>query len=158
MHYKKEVNYLKILTNVLLGRNSNITHAIGYVDTGNMLKCRLTGRYVAITTYAVISSIITQDEEIYVRNYMRNPASIYEWSTSLPRGMHLIPYNTICSPDQIMLAFDADFMFIDDHYIEKKPLIGISPSPFKIMCTDKCILLNKNYMKRGKRNVKPNPR
>lgn len=152
------MNCLKILTNVLLGRNSIITHAIGYIDTGNSLQCHLTGRRVAVATYAVISAIITDDEIAFVHNYIQNSASIYEGNKPMPKGMHLIPYNTICSNDQLMLAVDADFMFIDDRYMEKKPLIGISPATFKILHTDKCILLNKYYMKRGKRHVKHNTR
>ena len=152
------MSYLKILTNVLLGRNSNITHAIGYIDTGNSLKCSLTRRYVAVANYAVIASIITCDEAAFVDRYIRDCASIYKGNKPMPKGMHIFPYNTICANNQLMLAVDADFMFVDDRYIEKKPLIGISPATFKILHTDKCILLNKNYMKRGKRHVKHNTR
>ena len=120
------MNYLNFLTNVLLGRHSRITNAIGYLDTGNTLRCNLTGRNVAVTTYAVAI------------------------------GIHIIPYNTICSGNQLMLAMDIDYMFIDSSYMEHRPLIGISPNTFNILHTDKCILLSKYYMKRGKRHVKHN--
>ncbi len=152
------MRYLKILTNVLLGRNSYVTHAIGYIDTGNSLQCRLSGRPVAVTNYSVISAIISKEEAAFVSSYIHNSASIYSGSNTLPKGMHIIPYNTICANNQLMLAVDADFMFIDDRYVEKKPLIGISPAVFQILHTDKCILLNKKYMKRGKRHVKHNTR
>ena len=106
------MSYLKILTNVLLGRNSNITHAIGYIDTGNSLKCSLTRRYVAVANYAVIASIITCDEAAFVDRYIRDCASIYKGNKPMPKGMHIIPYNTICANNQLMLAVDADFMFL----------------------------------------------
>jgi hypothetical protein len=51
---------------------------------------------------------------------------------------------------------DIDYMFIDSSYMEHRPLIGISPNTFNILHTDKCILLSKYYMKRGKRHVKHN--
>ena len=150
---------MNILTNVLLGRNSRITNAIGYIDTGNSLRCSLTGRHVAIATYSVAAAIVSTDLIPLIDEYIRNPASICSSNMeNIPAGIHLVPYNTICSRDQMMLAVDADYMFIDNKYMERNPLIGISPCGFTILHTDKCILLGKYYMKRGKRHVKHNTR
>lgn len=151
---KKEVNYLNILTNVLLGRNSKITNAIGYIDTGNSLRCSVTGRHVAIATYEVAADLISTDLIPLLEMYRKDPFSMYMHQDKLPFGFYLIPYKTICADDQIMLAMDADYMFVDNRYVERKPLVGISPTSFKVLHTNKCILLNKNYMKRGKRHVK----
>ena len=139
------MNYLNFLTNVLLGRHSRITNAIGYLDTGNTLRCNLTGRNVAVTTYAVAIELAPPELTPLLDDYIKKPA-----------GIHIIPYNTICSGNQLMLAMDIDYMFIDSSYMEHRPLIGISPNTFNILHTDKCILLSKYYMKRGKRHVKHN--
>lgn len=150
------MNYLNILTNVLLGKKNRITNAIGYLDTGNTLKCSLTGRHVSIATYPVAAALATTEMLPVIDKYVNDPSSICRYQKTFPKGLHLIPYNTICSKGQIMLAMDADYMFIDTRYIEKNPLIGISPNIFTILRTDKCILLNKNNMKRGQRHVKHN--
>jgi len=152
------VNYLNFLTNVLLGRHSRITNAIGYLDTGNTLRCNLTGRNVAVTTYAVAIELAPPELTPLLDDYIKKPSSIYEYDyrDDIPAGIHIIPYNTICSGNQLMLAMDIDYMFIDSSYMERRPLIGISPNTFNILHTDKCILLSKYYMKRGKRHVKHN--
>lgn len=155
---EKEVNFLNILTNVLLGRGSLVTNAIGYIDTGNTLKCRMTGRRVAVATYETAAAIAPPAYMPLIDDYMRCPQGIYHTDGFLPEGMYLIPYHTICSGNQMMLALDADYMFIDNTFIEKKPLIGISPGTFSVLRTKKCILLGKYYMKRGKRHVKHNQR
>ncbi len=152
------MNYLNFLTNVLLGRHSRITNAIGYLDTGNTLRCNLTGRNVAVTTYAVAIELAPPELTPLLNDYIKKPSSIYEYDyrDDIPAGIHIIPYNTICSGNQLMLAMDIDYMFIDSSYMEHRPLIGISPNTFNILHTDKCILLSKYYMKRGKRHVKHN--
>ena len=152
------MNYLNFLTNVLLGRHSRITNAIGYLDTGNTLRCNLTGRNVAVTTYAVAIELAPPELTPLLDDYIKKPSSIYEYDyrDDIPAGIHIIPYNTICSGNQLMLAMDFDYMFIDSSYMERRPLIGISPNTFNILHTDKCILLSKYYMKRGKRHVKHN--
>ena len=150
------MNYLNILTNVLLGKKSRLTNAIGYIDTGNTLRCRLTGRHVAIATYPVAAALATTEMLPVIDNYMNDPSSICSYQKAFPKGLHLIPYNTNCSKGHMLLSIDEDYMYIDTKYIEKNPLIGISPNTFTILRTDKCILLNKNYMKRGQRHVKHN--
>ena len=146
------MNYLNFLTNVLLGRHSRITNAIGYLDTGNTLRCNLTGRNVAVTTYAVAIELAPPELTPLLDDYIKKPSSIYEYDyrDDIPAGIHIIPYNTICSGNQLMLAMDIDYMFIDSSYMEHRPLIGISPNTFNILHTDKCILLSKYYMKSGK--------
>lgn len=155
---KKEVNYVNILTNVLLGRGPRLTNAIGYIDTGNTLRCHMTGRRVAIATYEVAIALAGKEQQSLIDDYMRRPDSVYLGENELPKGFYLIPYRTICSDSQLMLAMDADYMFIDNAIVEKKPLVGISPGSFSILRTHKCILLNKYYMKRGKRHVKHDQR
>lgn len=143
---------------MLLGKDDRLANAVGYIDTGNYLTCSMTGRHVSIATYRIAADLADTNMLKLIDAYMECPSSIYDSPVKVPRGMHLIPYNTICSNNELMLAMDIDYMFIDDRYVEKNPLIGISPNPLNILHTDKCILLNKYYMKRGKRNVKHNKR
>lgn len=145
---------MNVLTNVLLGRSSKLTNAVGYIDTGNMLRCSLTGRYISIATYEVASELAPPEMLPLIEDYMHNPVSVCDYRGSFPRGIHLIPYNTIGAKNQLMLAMDIDYMFIGGSSMVRRPLIGISPTDFCIVRTNKCILLNKYYMKRGKRNVK----
>lgn len=148
------MNYLNILKNVLLGLGTNITNAVGYVDTGNTLRCSMTGRRVAIVGYEVAAALAPKSAVPIIDDYMKSPTSIYQSAAGLPHGFYLVPYNTICSEGQMLLAMDADYMFIDSVYLEKKPLLGISPANIGILQTKKCVLLNKYYMKRGKRHAK----
>ncbi len=150
------MNYLNILTNVLLGTKFNVTSAIGYIDTGNTLRCNMTGRNVIVATYEVATALASPQIRELIDAYIENPHSIITDKRAMPKGTHLIPYNTICSNNGLMLAMDIDYMFVDTIYIEKNPLIGISPNSFTILHTNKCVLLNKKYMKRGKRHVKHN--
>lgn len=66
------MNYLNFLTNVLLGRHSRITNAIGYLDTGNTLRCNLTGRNVAVTTYAVAIELAPPQLTPLLDDYIKN--------------------------------------------------------------------------------------
>lgn len=149
---------MNFLTNVLLGKAGKITNAIGYIDTGNQLRCTTTGRCVSITTYKVAASLADPNMLRLIDAYIKSPTSIYDIADYAHFGMHLIPYNTICSTNNLMLAMDIDYMFIDDTYVESNPLIGICRNQINILHTDKCILLNKKYMKRGKRYAKHNKR
>lgn len=91
------MNYLNFLTNVLLGRHSRITNAIGYLDTGNTLRCNLTGRNVAVTTYAVAIELAPPQLTPLLDDYIKKPSSIYEYDyrDDIPAGIHIIPYNLI---------------------------------------------------------------
>lgn len=149
---------MKILKNVLLGKNDRVTNALGYVDTGNTLRCNMTGRYVAVASLKVALDIAPTCLVPFILKYSENPLSLFGEDKCMTKGIHLIFYDTIGQKNQIMLAMDADYMFIDDRYIENKPLIGISPTVFSIANTDRCILLNKYYMKRGKRHVEHSKR
>ena len=60
----------------------------------------------------------------------------------------LIPYRTISSESDLMLAFDCDFFFINNHIICNRPLIGISRHTLQISHMKKCILLNSVYMRK----------
>lgn len=135
---------------VLLGKNSRLVSALGYVDTGNFLTDLKTKRPVAIASPEVMLELLPDSYHQIIRSYQQGNCSLANCEVSRAHiGMHLIPYNTICNRNELMLAFDCDFFFIDNKIIQKKPLIGISKESFTLLHTNMCILLSRKFMKKG---------
>lgn len=135
---------------ILVGRKQHAVSAIGYIDTGNMLTDQKTKRTVSIASPDVIYELLPKSVHPFIRDYIDHDNVLAQKNIDrLPPGMHIIPYNTINSKNDLMLAFDCDFFFINNRLIRKKPLIGISRHNFSILNSSKCILLNKDYLKKG---------
>lgn len=135
---------------ILVGRKQHTVAAIGYIDTGNMLTDQKTKRKVSIASPDVIYELLPKSSHPFVTDYINHGNLFGQNNTnSFPPGMHLIPYNTINSKNDLMLAFDCDFFFINNRLIRKRPLIGISRQNFSFLNSSKCILLNRDYMKKG---------
>lgn len=141
-----EMNYYM---QVLIGKKHRSVSAVGYIDTGNMLFDQKTRRRVSIASPEVIYELLPDNYHSFITNYMNNEMFSFHNMSNLPPGMHLIPYNTINLKDDLMLAFDCDFFFINNRLIQKKPLIGMSKHSFSFNNAKKCILLNKDFMKKG---------
>ncbi|MBP3326395.1 MAG: sigma-E processing peptidase SpoIIGA [Coprococcus sp.] len=135
---------------VLLGKNSRLVSALGYVDTGNFLTDQKTKRPVAIASPEVMLKLLPDSYHHIIRSYQEGNCSLLNCEVGYAHiGIHLIPYNTICNKNELMLAFDCDFFFIDNKIIQKKPLIGISKESFTLLHTNMCILLSQKFMKKG---------
>lgn len=142
-----EMNYY---VQILVGRKQHAVAAIGYIDTGNMLTDQKTKRTVSIASPDVIYELLPKNTHSFITDYIEHGNLFSQRNMDrLPSGMHLIPYSTISSKNDLMLAFDCDFFFINNRLIRKKPLIGISRHNFSILNTSKCILLNRDYMRKG---------
>ncbi len=142
-----EMNYY---VQILVGRKQRAVAAIGYIDTGNMLTDHKTKRTVSIASHDVIYELLPKSCHSFIQAYIEDGDFFSRnHMDCLPPGIHLIPYNTINSKNDLMLAFDCDFFFINNRLIRKKPLIGISRYDFSLLNAGKCILLNRDYMKKG---------
>ncbi len=135
---------------VLLGRNSRLVSALGFIDTGNFLTDQKTKRPVAIASPEVMLALMPNAYHPVIRNYQKGNLTFTDCELNLRhKGLHLIPYSTISQKNELMLAFDCDFFFIDNNMIHKNPLVGISRESFSLLHTNMCILLNKKFMKKG---------
>lgn len=134
--------------------------ATGYIDTGNTLRDVLTGRYVAVASPAVIYELIPDDYHNILYDYENGIINLDRKSAVfLPEGIHLVPYNTISSSNNLMLAFDCDFFFVNNMLVRKKPLIGMSRNNIQITNDSKCILLNSSFgTKKSRKNNTYNER
>ncbi|MGN0395932.1 MAG: sigma-E processing peptidase SpoIIGA [Coprococcus sp.] len=142
---------------VLLGRNNRIVSALGFIDTGNFLTDQKTQRPVAVASPEVMLELMPDIYHSVIKSYQKGNLSFMDCDLSLRhKGIHLIPYSTICKKNELMLAFDCDFFFIDNNIIQRKPLIGISKESFTLLHTNMCILLSKKIMKKGIRYDKYN--
>ena len=107
---------MNFLTNVLLGRHSRITNAIGYLDTGNTLRCNLTGRNVAVTTYAVAIELAPPELTPLLDDYIKKPSSIYEYDyrDDIPT-IRYAPEISLCSPWTLTTCSSTAHTWNTDH-------------------------------------------
>jgi hypothetical protein len=142
---------------LLIGRHNYSVKALGFIDTGNMLKDISTGKYVVVASPAVMYELLPLSLHHILYDYT-NGIMPFDRKTaiSLPSGTHLVPYRTVNAETELMLAFDCDFLFINNKLVRQKPLIGISRSSISINHTNKCILLNSIYMRKVKKYDKYN--
>lgn len=143
---EKHMNYF---SNLFIGRKQNVVQATGYLDTGNTLKDISTGKHVVIASPEIMYDLLPLQLHALVYDYT-NGIQPFDRKSSIymPEGIHLIPYRTISSESDLMLAFDCDFFFINNHIICNRPLIGISRHTLQISHMKKCILLNSVYMRK----------
>lgn len=135
---------------VLLSKNNHLVSALGYIDTGNFLKDQKTNRPVAIASPDLMIELMPKSYHPIIYSYINEALSFTDCDVNCEHiGLHLIPYSTICSKCELMIAFDCDFLFVDKKIIQNKPLIGISKENFTLLNTNMCILLNRKFMKRG---------
>ena len=135
--------------NLFIGRRQKVVQANGYIDTGNTLKDISTGTPVIVASPEIMYELLPKELHYILYDYTDEPKSFDRKSAIyLPEGIHLVPYHTINSSSDLMLAFDCDFFFINNRLIKENPLIGISRSTFNIHHMKKCILLNSVYMRK----------
>ncbi len=140
---------------VLIGRQQSCVKATGFMDTGNTLKDISTGKNVIVASPEIMYELLPKNlhnilyDYTYGNDFSDRKSAIY-----LPEGMHLVPYHTVSSASELMLAFDCDFLFINNRLIKESPLVGVSRSRLNINNAGKCILLNSVYMRKVKRNDK----
>lgn len=145
----REENDMEHFYHLLIGRRSQKIQAAGYMDTGNTLTDISTGKPVIVAPPELMYELLPQTLHGLLADYI-NGSSLYDRSSAifLPEGMHLVPYRTISTSHDLMLAFDCDFFFINDRLIKRCPLIGISRSDFKVSRRQRCVLLNSIYMRK----------
>lgn len=142
------MNYFQDL---LIGRHNCSVTALGYIDTGNMLRDISTGKHVVVASPAVMYELLPLSVHHIIYDYTNGIMPFdRKAAISMPAGMHLVPYRTINAETELMLAFDCDFFFINNRLVRHRPLIGISKCSININNTNKCILLNSIYMRRVK--------
>lgn len=126
---------------LLIGRGNRYTKALGYLDTGNMLKDKATGHYVVIASPEICRKLFSSGEIRLMDAYLRQ--NITHMAYYMHQGFYMVPVNTVTAND-LMLAFDCDFFFMNNRLIQKKPLIGISRKSLNIGRANASVLLNKN--------------
>lgn len=142
--------------NILIGRQRNSVQTIGFMDTGNTLKDISTGKNVIVAPPEIMYELLPVslhnilNDYTECRHFFDRKSAIF-----LPEGMHLVPYHTINTTSELMLAFDCDFFFINNSLIKEKPLVGVSRGPLCINNRE-CVLLNSVYMRKVKKNDKHN--
>lgn len=140
---------------LLIGRGTRTVRASGFIDTGNTLKDISTGKNVIVASpeimYELMPNCLHNILSDYIRGYdfTDRKSAIY-----LPEGLHLVPYHTVSTSSDLMLAFDCDFLFINNRLVKDCPLIGASRSSLTLCGTGKCVLLNSVYMRKVKKNDK----
>lgn len=126
---------------LLIGRGYRYTKALGYLDTGNMLKDKATGHYVVVASPEICRKLFSNGEIKLMDAYLRQ--NLAHMSYYMHQGFYMVPVNTVTAND-LMLAFDCDFFFMNNRLIQKKPLIGISRKSLNIGRANASVLLNKN--------------
>lgn len=129
---------------LLIGRGNRYTKALGYLDTGNMLRDKATGHYVVIASPEICRRLFSSDEIPLMKAYMCQNISML--GCLMQQGFYIVPVRTVTACD-LMLAFDCDFFFMNNRLIQKKPLIGISRRSLNIGYANAGVLLNKNLGK-----------
>lgn len=113
--------------NLFIGRKHQTIQANGFMDTGNTLKDISTGKHVVIASPEIMYDLLPRQYHYIVYDYTNGTQSFDRKSAlSMPEGIHLVPYRTISSESDLMLAFDCDFFFINNRLIRNRPLIGLS--------------------------------
>ena len=141
--------------NLFIGRKHQTIQANGFMDTGNTLKDISTGKHVVIASPEIMYDLLPRQYHYIVYDYTNGTQSFDRKSAlSMPQGIHLVPYRTISSESDLMLAFDCDFFFINNRLIRNRPLIGLSRHTLQISHMSKCILLNSAYLRKVRKNDK----
>ena len=111
---------MNYFSNLFIGRKQNVVQATGYLDTGNTLKDISTGKHVVIASPEIMYDLLPLQLHALVYDYT-NGIQPFDRKSSIymPEGIHLIPYRTISSESNLMLAFDCDFYFIKFSIYEK---------------------------------------
>jgi hypothetical protein len=133
---------------LLIGRDKLCIKSKGYIDTGNTLKDAATGKNVVICPPELAARLLPYSWHYILEEYTQNKKNLLEFDEQhIPLGLRLIPYHTINAENDLMLAFECDFFFMNNRLVQKKPLIGISKKSFNISRERECVLLNRNYRK-----------
>ena len=132
---------MNLYIRLLIGRRNRYTKALGYFDTGNVLKDKATGNYVVIASPEICLRLFSDNEKKLMDAYLKR--NITGMSYYIHKGFYMVPVNTVTA-DDLMLAFNCDFFFMNNRLIQKKPLIGISRKSLNIGREGADVLLNKN--------------
>ena len=98
---------MNYFSNLFIGRKQNVVQATGYLDTGNTLKDISTGKHVVIASPEIMYDLLPLQLHALVYDYT-NGIQPFDRKSSIymPEGIHLIPYRTISSESDMMLAFE----------------------------------------------------
>lgn len=142
--------------NLFIGRKHQTIQANGFMDTGNTLKDISTGKHVVIASPEIMYDLLPRQYH-YICIWLHKRHPVFRSKISFiqcRKASHLVPYRTISSESDLMLAFDCDFFFINNRLIRNRPLIGLSRHTLQISHMSKCILLNSAYLRKVRKNDK----
>mgnify|MGYP005884805689 CR=1 FL=1 len=124
---------MNYFSNLFIGRKQNVVQATGYLDTGNTLKDISTGKHVVIASPEIMYDLLPLQLHALVYDYT-NGIQPFDRKSSIymPEGIHLIPYRTISSESDLMLAFDCKK--VPDELL---PYVGLLSSVLGLMDTHK---------------------
>ncbi|PHV71095.1 hypothetical protein CS063_07125 [Sporanaerobium hydrogeniformans] len=101
------------------------------VDTGNMLYTPFKHQAVSVVTYAAIESLLTEEEYLFVKNYMGQKN--WEELEQIPKGITLIPFNSVGCKSGFLIGIEMEEIYVYRHNKRqdfKRCIVGISPTSF----------------------------
>lgn len=130
---------------LLIGFRDKAVVTRGFLDTGNNLYDRVTGKPIVVAAPDIIKKLYSKTYGSILSFYFNGSTGEIKDLDNFQNRIHMISYSTISRNDNVMPAFDCDFFFLGSKLIKAKPLIGMSMVAFGNEQKSYSVLLHNSF-------------
>lgn len=130
---------------LLIGFRDKAVVTRGFLDTGNNLYDRVTGKPIVVAAPDIIKKLYSKTYGSILSFYFNGSTGEIKDLDNFQNRIHMISYSTISRKDNVMPAFDCDFFFLGSKLIKARPLIGMSMVAFGNEQKSYSVLLHNSF-------------